>query len=784
MQRFLIVLAALVAAAGVQASGALAGEASIVPDPVHSGRYDLHYVANDGETNVVSISKAGGTWTITDSAGVTAGPNCHQAKPIAATCRLLVGTVIEKGILLRDGNDSFTDTSLPGALVYGEAGNDVIHGGPGNDTFAEESTPNGGDTFSGGGGRDTVDYSQRTHPVNVSIGGGPAGGDGEPGEHDTVNGDIEVVKGGSANDTLVASPTVASTLYGNAGADKLTGLLGDDTLLGGPGNDTINGDAGNDTVIGGPGDDIQSGGPGFDTVDYSDHTSPVTIAVGGQAGSGGEADFVAADFERVLGTAGNDVIQAAESLSVPLELDGLGGNDTLVGGSGNDLLVGGSGNDSLDGGPDLGNDTLRGGPGTDTMTGGGGFDTADYSDSPVGVNVTLDGIANDGAPGENDNVGSGIEGVIGSAHDDVLTGGPGNDTLSGGAGHDVLNGLDGNDILDGGTGADTLHGGPGSDTADYSQRTHSVTVNLDGVANDGEPLEGDAVGSDVENAAGGSGDDHLIGNASANTLVGNGGGDVLDGLGGPDTLRGGAGLDTLNGGPGDDLLDGGSGADTINGGDGKDTADYSTRTQPVLVTIDAIADDGELGEHDNVQLDVENVNGGSGNDSLTGSAGPNTLSGNGGNDTLKGGAGNDILDGGAHSNGLVDDDLLDGGPGIDVVTYATHPNPVNVTLDDAANDGDSGEHDNVTSTVEIVAGTAFNDTLTGNGLANFLFGGPGNDVLTGGGGADLLSGGAGNDQLKSRDGVKDSDVCGTGADVVTADPLDTANADCETVNRA
>ncbi|MDX6510644.1 MAG: hypothetical protein QOE36_148, partial [Gaiellaceae bacterium] len=519
------------------------------------------------------------------------------------------------------------------------------------------------------------------------------------------------------------------------------------------------------------------------SVPASSWLPPVTIAVGGSAGISGEADFVSSDFERVLGTAGNDVIGTVESLPASFELNGLGGNDAIVGGEGNDLLIGGSGNDSLAGGDGLGNDMLRGGPGTDTMTGGDGFDTADYSDSPVGVHVTLDGVANDGAPGENDNAGSGIEGSIGSAHDDVLTGGPGADTLAGGAGHDVLNGLDGNDILDGGIGSDTLHGGPGSDTADYSQRTNGVTVNLDGAANDGEPLEGDAVGSDVEDAAGGSGDDHLVGNASANTLLGNGGSDVLDGLDGADALRGGIGFDTLNGGPGDDLLDGGSGADTINGGDGKDTADYSTSSQSVVVTIDAIADDGELGEHDNVQLDVENVNGGAGNDALTGNAGANTLSGNRGSDTLKGGGGNDVLDGGAH-DGFADDDLLDGGPGLDIVTYASHFNPVHVTLDDAANDGDSGEHDNVKSTVEIVGGTVGNDTLTGNGLANFLFGGPGADVLTGGGGADILNGGAGADQLKSRDGVKDSDVCGTGADVVTADPLDTATADCETVNRA
>ncbi|MDX6514162.1 MAG: hypothetical protein QOE36_3666, partial [Gaiellaceae bacterium] len=262
MQRFLTLLAAVVAATGVHASGALAGTASIVADTDHPGFFFLHYVAADGETNAVTISRAGDTWTISDSAGVTAGPNCRQVKSISATCSLLHGIVRQKGVLLRDGNDSLTDTSLPGMLIFGEAGNDVINGGPGDDTFAEEGNANGGDTFSGGGGRDTVDYTYRTHPVNVSIGGGAPAGDGELGEHDTVDGTIEIVKGGSANDRLVASPTVGSTLFGNAGADELTGLLGIDTLRGGAGNDTINGGPGNDTVVGGAGDDVQSGGTG------------------------------------------------------------------------------------------------------------------------------------------------------------------------------------------------------------------------------------------------------------------------------------------------------------------------------------------------------------------------------------------------------------------------------------------------------------------------------------------------------------------------------------------
>ena len=46
-------------------------------------------------------------------------------------------------------------------------------------------------------------------------------------------------------------------------------------------------------------------------------------------------------------------------------MDGLAGDDLLIGGAGDDLLAGGDGNDTLDGGAD--SDTLNGGAGNDTL---------------------------------------------------------------------------------------------------------------------------------------------------------------------------------------------------------------------------------------------------------------------------------------------------------------------------------------------------------------------------------------------------------------------------------
>ncbi|HEX8911357.1 MAG TPA: right-handed parallel beta-helix repeat-containing protein [Humisphaera sp.] len=165
---------------------------------------------------------------------------------------------------------------------------------------------------------------------------------------------------------------------------------------------------------------------------------------------------------------------------------------------------------------------------------------------------------------------------------------------------------------------------------------------------------------------------------AAVTLNGGDGNDTLVGGGGSDTLKGGAGTDVLRGNAGDDRLDGGTGADDLWGGSGIDTVDYAARTAAVTVSLNGVADDGELYEKDNARGDVENVLGGSGNDTLTGSAAANVLLGNGGNDTLRGGMGDDTLDGGTGADKLYGEggndtlkardgaaDALDGGSGND-----------------------------------------------------------------------------------------------------------------------
>jgi len=251
--------------------------------------------------------------------------------------------------------------------------------------------------------------------------------------------------------------------------------------------------------------------------------------------------------QTITGTSGNDVIA------------GLGGNDTINGGGGNDTICAGDGTDSIDGGP-----------GADAVFGGGGTDVVTYASRTANVAVRLDGAANDGASGEGDNVGIDVENVIGGGGADTLIGsavantilgGNGNDLLLGGSAKDRLFGGAGNDTLGGGAGADELSGGTGSDTASFSDHTNAgVTVKIDGIANDGNTLDGpstttrDNVKRDIENLTGTIGADNMTGSSVANRIRGLAGSDSFFGLAGNDRLEAKDGIK-------DRVIDGGTGTD-------------------------------------------------------------------------------------------------------------------------------------------------------------------------------------------------------------------------------
>ena len=279
-------------------------------------------------------------------------------------------------------------------------------------------------------------------------------------------------------------------ISGHDGDDQIEGAGGDDTLIGGSGNDTLNAGSGNDFIEGGIGHDQLQGGLGSDVYlfsqghghdvitnkdtesidtlhfDASIHPKRVIIERLGDdlmvrtsltddsvkitdffegdqiaAGTINQITFetgMRLDLNSIVeqtmrATQGDDHIQGLASADI---IDGLSGNDELVGGRGDDHIYGGQGHDTLQG--QDGNDYLIGEQGNDQLLGGAGHDV-------------LEG-------------GNAQDQLYGGAGHDTLSGGNGDDQLWGGANNDQLFADKGNDTLNGGQGDDELFGGRGDDT--------------------------------------------------------------------------------------------------------------------------------------------------------------------------------------------------------------------------------------------------------------------------------------------------------------------------------
>jgi Ca2+-binding RTX toxin-like protein len=606
------------------------------------------------------------------------------------------------GGLQFSGNDSANVLFGGGGNDYlvGFGGDDELWGGTGSDLlrpgFGQDVVYGGSEPAGAGAKFDTVTYGDRWDNVNVSLDG--FANDGEAGENDNIAPDVENVTGGSGNDTLT----------GNQHSNTLAGGLGDDTLDGRGGRDLfeapnafypdkLNGESGNDVLSGGPAGskgETLDGGIGTDLVTYAGRIDGIVIRLDQPYGS----EDTIANVENAKGGDGPDRMAGSEG---PNAFFGNGGDDWIAGNGGDDSLYGMTGNDTLDGG--AGNDVVAGGDGADTLTGGagadwmagyGGVDTVSYASATVPVTVVPDGVANDGAAAEGDNVSSNVENIVGGHAADKLTGTSGPNTLTGGDGADTLNGLGGADLLDGGPkndilhggddpdtldggsendqlfgdagydtlrgglGSDALHGGADGDTADYSKSAAAVTVNLS-----------------TKTSAGGDGTDTLFdsvenvyGSNFGDILTGDGGPNTISGFGGNDTIAGGGGNDHLFGADGNDTLRGEVGDDELNGGQGIDTASYTNAPAAVVVDLSFYNASATGGAGNDWLSLVENVTGSGFGDTLTGSAAANVLLGGNGNDTVSGLGGNDKLD------GQVGIDSVDGGLDVDTCVAETKAN--------------------------------------------------------------------------------------------------------------
>jgi Ca2+-binding RTX toxin-like protein len=443
----------------------------------------------------------------------------------------------------------------------------------------------------------------------------------------------------------------------------------------------------------------------------------------------------------LIGTSEDDTINGFGGLDT---ISGGDGNDVIDGGAGDDVLIGGDGNDILIGGP--GAATLlslyNGGSGDDLMIasdlgiaedfdGGDGIDTVSFAARDEGVYTILSVL---GIP-LLDTLRN-VENVIGSSFNDTITGDAADNRLEGADGDDVLNGELGNDVLIGGVGADTSNGGGGDDWhyvdnvgdvigEGLLQGNDRVLASLSYTLNAGAEVETLSTDNNAGTAA-----INLTGNEFANTIYGNAGVNILTGGGGADVLHGLAGNDLYYVDTGDQIVEA--------NGEGNDRVFASAS-----FTLNAGA---------SVELMSTTSNSGTAAIDLTGNELANTIYGNNGANTLNGGGGNDLL------IGLGGNDVMAGGLGDDSFLV----DDVGDQIVEAVNEGNDRVYSSVSYTlgtgvsVDILSTNNNNSTvglaLTGNELAQSLYGNAGNNVLNGGGGNDILDGLAGNDQLNGGTG--------------------------------
>jgi Ca2+-binding RTX toxin-like protein len=386
----------------------------------------------------------------------------------------------------------------------------------------------------------------------------------------------------------------------------------------------------------------------------------------------------------------------------------------------------------------------------------------------------------------------GDDNITGTAGDDLIELGPGRDIAHGGDGDDIVGGFQGDDelygdagddLLDGQSGSDRLFGGDGNDYL-WSDDNDGVDYVAGGRGNDRYIAES----VDVLIELAGEGYDiverfyyagprdglyvmpdnieewHL----TSNGLVGdfsyriqaNSSDNLILGFENIENIHGGGGNDSIYGFNAEDLLWGDEGDDYLNGGEHDDQL------------FGGVGDDRLAGE--------------SGNDLLEGGDGNDFLDGGSGNNVLRGDAGNDIfgrvdwgMNGIAIARGVdqmyglsgndtyyvdhADDQIFEEGTGVDSVvlfpwgqtTYvlaATLENlsvrdvpgfngPLNLTGNALANAmfGNSGSNQ--------ISGLGGDDILRGEGGDDLLLGGDGDDILAGGVGDDRIEGGAGNDSI-------------------------------------
>lgn len=640
-------------------------------------------------------------------------------------------------------------------LIDGMGGNDIMIGGAGNDTYAVDTAA---DFIIDSSGTDVISstasgFNMALNAANVENGrienaAGVASltGNSLVNELDGNTSDnildggagADLLDGGAGgNDTFIVDVGVSEIVAGQTGADTvqsgavnidisaradlshivLTGAL-NLNATGNAGNNSITGNAGNNVIDGGAGADNMQGGGGDDTYTV-DNTGDVTsenanegsdtvnATVSHTIGNNIENLNLLADGLTGTGNGSNNTITGF-SLGAST-LNGLGGDDNLIGGTGNDVLDGGAGADFMVG--FNGNNTFF-------VDQAGGLGVGDYADNNGGnaagsvVNSTISWDLSDGNASVNIN----NLNLIGNGNNLVAMG-------TGGA-----NALNNNT-----TGANTvtLNGGMGADTMVNNNATLGATTVFI-VDNGGDTVTGaanatDNIQSSVTFAMGADQDNLTLtggnaingtGNALGNTITGNSNDNVLNGGLGPDILIGLGGNDYY-------VIDQVGETVTEAAGGGNDTVELNGASGGFTYTLASEVENGIIAAGPDSSF---TLNGNSLNNTLTNLNTSSIV-------TLNGGLGSDTLIGANVNETFVVDNVGDsvtggGGAGDIILASTSWDLTVNTT---------GVNH------LTLVAGAPLAVNALGNANANNLTGNENANQIDGRGGADNMAGGGGDD---------------------------------------
>jgi len=354
-----------------------------------------------------------------------------------------------------------------------------LYGGPGHDVFYMHNNAELTGTIDGGGGVNTLDYS------NYSVGV-------------TVN--LPIFRA----DWITISVVGIQNLVGSAYIDILNGDNGDNIIVGGGSNDTLNG---------GDGDDVYVFGDGFGADTLTDTLGEDTITFNTT-----EDEYIWVDLGIQVG-ATTPVTFDLSAYSAETATGSIDYGDNIiehfVGGIEDDFFFFGVGFKLPEG------STLNGSDGADDELNYAAYTTPVYvnlvTGEATGVKNNASGVPQPGGVSKIENAIGGSDGdtLIGDGNANELTGGPGNDQITGGGGNDTLLGDDGNDtyFFSGDDwGKDTLTDTSGDDTLDFTSATTNLDYNIDLVSLTVGDKSNSLTVSDnnIENLLGGLGDDGFI----------------------------------------------------------------------------------------------------------------------------------------------------------------------------------------------------------------------------------------------------------------------------------